>query len=44
MHKLIFTSTAIALLILIPAFASGEVYIPDMSMSVFMIMTASIPL
>ena len=29
MHKLIFASTAIALLILIPAFASGEVYIPD---------------
>jgi predicted secreted protein with PEFG-CTERM motif len=29
MHKLIFTSTTIALLILIPAFASGEVYIPD---------------
>ncbi len=28
-QKLIFTSTAIALLILIPAFASGEVYIPD---------------
>ena len=29
MQKLIFASTAIALLILIPAFASGEVYIPD---------------
>jgi len=29
MHKLIFASTTIALLILIPAFASGEVYIPD---------------
>jgi|TARA_Y100000310_G_scaffold105038_1_gene103365 predicted secreted protein with PEFG-CTERM motif len=29
MQKLIFTSTTIALLILIPAFASGEVYIPD---------------
>ena len=29
MHKLIFASTAIALLILTPAFASGEVYIPD---------------
>jgi len=29
MYKLIFTSTAITLLILIPAFASGEVYIPD---------------
>ena len=29
MHKLIFTSTTIVLLILIPAFASGEVYIPD---------------
>ena len=29
MYKLIFTSTTIALLILIPAFASGEVYIPD---------------
>ena len=29
MHKLIFASTAITLLILTPAFASGEVYIPD---------------
>lgn len=29
MHKLIFASTAITLLIIIPAFASGEVYIPD---------------
>ena len=29
MYKLIFASTAIALLIIIPAFASGEVYIPD---------------
>jgi len=29
MHKLIFASTTIALLILIPVFASGEVYIPD---------------
>ena len=29
MHKLIFASITIALLILIPAFASGEVYIPD---------------
>ena len=29
MHKLVFASTTIALLILIPAFASGEVYIPD---------------
>ena len=29
MQRLIFTSTTIALLILIPAFASGEVYIPD---------------
>jgi len=29
MHKLIFASTTIALLIIIPAFASGEVYIPD---------------
>jgi len=29
MYKLIFTSTTIALLILVPAFASGEVYIPD---------------
>ena len=29
MHKLIFASTTITLLILIPAFASGEVYIPD---------------
>lgn len=29
MQKLIFVSTAIALLITIPAFASGEVYIPD---------------
>jgi len=29
MQKLIFASTTIALLILIPAFASGEVYIPD---------------
>jgi len=29
MHKLIFASTTIALLILIPAFAGGEVYIPD---------------
>ena len=29
MHRLIFTSTAITLLILIPAFASGEVYIPE---------------
>ena len=29
MHKLIFASTTIALLILVPAFASGEVYIPD---------------
>jgi len=29
MHKLIFTSTIIALLIFIPVFASGEVYIPD---------------
>ena len=29
MHKLIFSSVGIALLILIPAFASGEVYIPD---------------
>ena len=29
MYKLIFASTAITLLILIPAFASGEVYIPD---------------
>ena len=29
MQKLIFVSTAIALLIIIPAFASGEVYIPD---------------
>ena len=28
-QKLIFTSTTIALLIIIPAFASGEVYIPD---------------
>nr|AIF00576.1 hypothetical protein [uncultured marine thaumarchaeote KM3_136_A11] len=28
-QKLIFASTTIALLILIPAFASGEVYIPD---------------
>ena len=28
-QKLIFASTAIALLIIIPAFASGEVYIPD---------------
>ena len=29
MQKLIFASTTIALLIIIPAFASGEVYIPD---------------
>jgi predicted secreted protein with PEFG-CTERM motif len=29
MYKLIFVSTAITLLIIIPAFASGEVYIPD---------------
>ena len=29
MHKLIFASTAIVFLILTPAFASGEVYIPD---------------
>ena len=29
MHKLIFASIAITLLILIPAFASGDVYIPD---------------
>ena len=29
MQKLIFSSTTIALLILIPVFASGEVYIPD---------------
>ena len=29
MQRLIFTSTTITLLILIPAFASGEVYIPD---------------
>lgn len=29
MHKLILASTTIALLILTPAFASGEVYIPD---------------
>jgi len=29
MYKLIFTSTTIALLIIIPAFASGEVYIPE---------------
>jgi len=29
MHKLIFASTTIALLILTPAFASGDVYIPD---------------
>ena len=29
MHKLIFASTTITLLMLIPAFASGEVYIPD---------------
>jgi len=29
MNKLIFTSTAIALLIIIPVTASGEVYIPD---------------
>ena len=29
MHKLIFASTTIALLIFIPVFASGEVYIPD---------------
>ena len=29
MHKLIFASTTIILLILTPAFASGEVYIPD---------------
>ena len=29
MHKLIFASIAITLLIIIPAFASGEVYIPD---------------
>ena len=29
MHKLIFASIAITLLILTPAFASGEVYIPD---------------
>jgi len=29
MHKLIFASTTIALLIIIPVFASGEVYIPD---------------
>ena len=29
MQRLIFTSTTIALLILIPAFASGEVYIPN---------------
>ena len=29
MFKLIFASTTITLLILIPAFASGEVYIPD---------------
>ncbi|NWK01876.1 PEFG-CTERM sorting domain-containing protein [Marine Group I thaumarchaeote] len=29
MYKLIFASTAITLLIIIPAFASGEVYIPD---------------
>ena len=29
MHKLIFSSITITLLILIPAFASGEVYIPD---------------
>ena len=29
MHKLIFSSIGISLLILIPAFASGEVYIPD---------------
>ena len=29
MHKLVFTSITIPLLILIPAFASGEVYIPD---------------
>ena len=29
MYKLIFASTTIALLILIPVFASGEVYIPD---------------
>ena len=28
-QKLIFASTTIALLIIIPAFASGEVYIPD---------------
>jgi len=29
MYKLFFASTTIALLIIIPAFASGEVYIPD---------------
>ena len=29
MHKLIFSSITITLLMLIPAFASGEVYIPD---------------
>jgi len=29
MYKLLFASTIIALLIIIPAFASGEVYIPD---------------
>ena len=29
MYKLIFASTAITLLIIIPAFVSGEVYIPD---------------
>ena len=29
MYKLFFASTIIALLIIIPVFASGEVYIPD---------------
>ena len=29
MHKLVFSSMTITLLMLIPAFASGEVYIPD---------------
>ena len=29
MYKLFFASITIALLIIIPAFASGEVYIPD---------------
>jgi len=29
MHKLIFASTTITILIMIPAFASGDVYIPD---------------